>query len=254
MPVYDVDLLTTGYPGTTTWHGGLGWASIGLLRGNGRVVLVDTGGPNLRVPLLEALKARGLAPGDVTDVLLTHCHWDHIGNITLFTRARVVVPGEDLAWARRQAPGTWQIADLHVEWLTRHPQRVEQAEDGDEVLPEVLAVATPGHTPGHCAYRVGRAGDSRLFSGDAVKNRAELRTGDAAMTLDENSSRRSIDRLRHELTLDPAVTLVPGHDVPIRIDHGQLILGEQPRAQIVSYLGQDGAAVTFDLGTPPGAP
>jgi glyoxylase-like metal-dependent hydrolase (beta-lactamase superfamily II) len=212
---------------------------------------VDTGGPNLQVPLLKALRTRGVTQDDVTHVLITHCHWDHIGNVTLFRNARFAVAGRELRWARKQSPGTWQVADLHVGWMVQQRGRVDEVDDGDEVVPGVVVVSTPGHTPGHCAYRVAADSSHRLFSGDAIKNRAELITGAAAMTLDEMASRTSIERLRHELVVDPACTLVPGHDAQLRLDDGRLVLNGQPRAEITAMLGSEGAPVTFDLGTAP---
>lgn len=245
--MYEIEMLLTGYPGTTTWHGGLGWATVGLLRDENRVVLVDTGGPNLREPLLQALDERGLGAHDVTDVLITHCHWDHLGNVNLFPHARLVVPGAELWWARRQQPGTWHLADLHVDWLTRQGSRVAEVDDGDEVLPGVRVVATPGHTPGHCAYEVAGGPATALFAGDAVKNRAELLTGDVQLTLDAHASRASVERVRARLSEDAAVSLVPGHDVRMRMAGDGLLFDGAPRARVTALLGPDGHPVDFDL-------
>ena len=46
---YDIDVMVVGFPGKTVCHGGLGWSTIVLLRGRGRIALVDTGGFGLRV-------------------------------------------------------------------------------------------------------------------------------------------------------------------------------------------------------------
>ncbi|HZD65928.1 MAG TPA: MBL fold metallo-hydrolase, partial [Acidimicrobiales bacterium] len=151
--MYRFDLVMTGFPGRSTEHGPLGWSTVGLLRGDGRTVLVDTGGPAYREPLLLGLRQRGVSAQDVTDVLITHCHWDHVSNFTLFPRARVTVPGAELDWAAAQAPGTWHLAELHVARLASGTDDVVLAAPGQEVAPGITAVATPGHTPGHFAYR-----------------------------------------------------------------------------------------------------
>lgn len=54
-------------------------------------ILVDTGGPWTRDALLEALATQGVVPGDVTLVVGTHGHSDHIGNLGLFPQAALLV-------------------------------------------------------------------------------------------------------------------------------------------------------------------
>nr|XP_025720304.1 metallo-beta-lactamase domain-containing protein 1 isoform X2 [Callorhinus ursinus] len=54
-------------------------------------ILVDTGGPWAREALLVALAGQGVAPGDVTLVVGTHGHSDHIGNLGLFPGAALLV-------------------------------------------------------------------------------------------------------------------------------------------------------------------
>jgi hypothetical protein len=59
---YEIDIVIQGFPGKSVCHGGLGWSSVVLLRGHGRVALVDTGGFGMRRLLIERLASRGLAP------------------------------------------------------------------------------------------------------------------------------------------------------------------------------------------------
>ncbi|NXB16382.1 MBLC1 protein, partial [Rhagologus leucostigma] len=58
--------------------------SVTLVSGGPLTVLVDTGGPWLRPHLPGLLAARGVAPADVTHVVVTHGHSDHVGNVNLF--------------------------------------------------------------------------------------------------------------------------------------------------------------------------
>ncbi len=50
---YDIDIVIQGFPGKSVCHGGLGWSSVVLLRGHGRVALVDTGSFGMRRLLVE---------------------------------------------------------------------------------------------------------------------------------------------------------------------------------------------------------
>ncbi|MGH7058585.1 MAG: MBL fold metallo-hydrolase, partial [Acetobacteraceae bacterium] len=77
---YELDIVVQGYPGKSVCHGGLGWSTIALLRGEGRVALIDVGSFAQRGLIRQQLKARHLAPEQVTDVILTHAHWDHSVN------------------------------------------------------------------------------------------------------------------------------------------------------------------------------
>lgn len=56
---YDIDVVMQGYPGKSVCHGGLGWCSIVLLRGHGRVALIDTGSFGMRKVLRERLAEHG---------------------------------------------------------------------------------------------------------------------------------------------------------------------------------------------------
>jgi N-acyl homoserine lactone hydrolase len=249
QPSYAVDALVTGFPGRSTTHGPLGWSGITLLRGGGRTVLVDTGGFGLRWPLRAALADRGVAPDDVTDVLLTHVHYDHAVNALLFGRAQVWISAADLEWARGRPPGFDAVPELHAAALERDG-RTRRIEGDGEVLPGVEAIAAPGHTPGSLAYRVAGADEPVLFAGDAVKNRAELLSGEVDMTEDRAASEASVRRLRELWRAVPGTVLVPGHDLPLRAgaDGRPEYVGPR-RAGIEAWFGEDlGQTTRFDLG------
>ncbi|AHV93905.1 metallo-beta-lactamase superfamily protein [Bordetella holmesii ATCC 51541] len=99
---YEVDLLVIGFPGKSVCHGGLGWSTIALLRGHGRVVLIDTGPIGMRKLLMSKLKGLAVTPAEVTDVLLTHSHHDHSINWVLFPNAHVAIAADELDWSVRQ--------------------------------------------------------------------------------------------------------------------------------------------------------
>ena len=113
-PRYTADPLVQGFPGKATVHGGLGWSGVTLLRGDGRTMLVDCGGFGVRAPLARALADHGVAPGDVTDVLLTHVHYDHAVNALLFGRAALWIGAADLEWACAREPGFDPVPELYA--------------------------------------------------------------------------------------------------------------------------------------------
>lgn len=225
--MYELHSLVDGFPGKSSSHGAFGWSSLWLLHHGDRRVLIDAG-PPAYIPLIhEGLAAHGLDTGDITDVVVTHLHWDHVGNFTMYPNATTWVGEEELAWAATQPAGTKFIPDLHIQELLRRREGVERMRDGQEFLPGVTAIASPGHTPGHLAFHVEAAERSHVFAGDAVKNVFELNTLIVDSTMDADASRASVDRLR-SLVRDTSGVLVPGHDVALALDGSDAVrLAEQ---------------------------
>jgi glyoxylase-like metal-dependent hydrolase (beta-lactamase superfamily II) len=242
-----IDIIVQGYPGKTVCHGGLGWSTIALLRGHGKVVLVDVGSFGQRQPIQDRLKAHGLTPGDVTDVLLTHSHWDHSVNWVMFPRARVLIGAAELDWSVQQPWGTTPVPELYVRELANSAQAC-RVHAGESILPGISAHDAPGHTPGHLIFMLeGRDGDV-IFTGDAAKNRAEMLSLSAEMTYDAAVSRRSIDSIWALWRRKSGSILVPGHDVPMALDQGgPRYIGERTAA-VYSWFGTDMEQTTlFEL-------
>lgn len=133
-----------------------------LVKANGRVLLFDTGAggayPNtgwLRGSLAKA----GVKPEEITDIFLSHGHGDHTGGLVVdgalaFPNAAIHLSAPE--WA------TIQAAESDKALVAVISSKVAAFEPGAELLPEVRAVATQGHTPGHSSYAIG-TGDDRLF-------------------------------------------------------------------------------------------
>lgn len=156
--------------------------NVTLLRGQGRVVLFDAGSGLAFQPsvgeLPDALFALGVDPADVTDVVFTHAHPDHLWGAlddfdeAMFYNARHYMGAGELAYWRD--PDTVNsIGEARQAFAIGAARRleilgdmVESFDDGNEVLPGVTAVLTPGHTPGHMSFTVGNA----MILGDAVGN------------------------------------------------------------------------------------
>jgi glyoxylase-like metal-dependent hydrolase (beta-lactamase superfamily II) len=237
--MYTAHALRDGFPGKSRTHGAFGWSSVWLLQDETRRVIVDTG-PPAYIPVIDAsLEKLGLTAADITDVLLTHLHWDHVCNLTMFTDATIWVGEEELAWAAELPPGTPYMPDLHVKELLRRATGVERMRDGQSILPGITTISTPGHTPGHLAFLAEAVGDDVIFAGDSVKNIYELSSLRVDQTMDEDASRRSVDRLK-SLMRDTGALLAPGHDVLLRLDAGEVERRHPQRAQISFFATADG--------------
>jgi N-acyl homoserine lactone hydrolase len=251
--MYRLDVLIQGYPGKSLCHGGLGWSTIALIRGAGRAVLVDVGAFAVRPEFARQLAAAECAPESVTDVVLTHAHWDHSVNYPLFPNADIWIGRAEMEWATAVPPGFNPLPELYVQDLARHP-RLRLLDDGDAFLPGLTAHLVAGHTPGCLAFRM--TGGERppvLFSGDAAKNRAELLSMAVDMTMDAAESRRSLERIWALWRELPGTLLVPGHDLTMRLDEAgrPQYLGER-RAGIAAWFSEDLLVTTpIDLAAPP---
>lgn len=116
-----------------------------------------------------SLAAAGYAPGDVTHLVLTHMHPDHIaglmaGGARNFPNAQLIFPKvENDHWAANPSEAyTANVAPL--------VESARQIADGDEVLPGIRAEAAYGHTPGHTTYLLESDGQKLLITGDSFNH------------------------------------------------------------------------------------
>src|SRR5882757_8342654 len=99
-------------------------------------------------------------------------------------------------------------------------------------------------TPGCLIFKVSGDDSDVIFTGDAAKNRAELISGDTDMTYDAAVSRATIDAIWRMWREKPGTIVVPGHDIPMRID------GDEPRylgtrkAMLNAWFGRDMTTLT----------
>ena len=143
-----------------------------LVRDGDRVVLIDTGnGPGATPPghLLTSLQAAGVNPAQITDVLISHAHGDHVGGL-IGTDGALAFPNATI----RMSAAEWDYAKAGAEAAGAGPllaaitSKVETFEPGAQVTPSITAVALQGHTPGHSGYEIVSGQDRLLYLGDSL--------------------------------------------------------------------------------------
>lgn len=186
-----------------------------LIQRGDQNVLVDTGNGVAEMDvegfasmksgdLLKSLAASGLKPEDVQRVVFTHLHGDHVGWAAnpdtggpVFARAtHYVGKGEREHWVGKSedfAPSQ-AVQDL----LGRTGTAVS---DGDEIIPGVTVVATPGHTPGHISLVVSSGIGRAMILGDVVHCPVQLERAEWEMfaDVDPKAAKATRDRLWAEL-------------------------------------------------------
>ncbi|MEM6971421.1 MAG: MBL fold metallo-hydrolase [Pseudomonadota bacterium] len=196
----------------------IGISTVVLLTMGTRRVLVDAGGPATRGTLLAGLRARGLQPGAIDTVVLTHLHFDHVANIDLFPRAELIVSRAEIAYAAAPHPDDAFVPDGILQRLGRRRVRVleDQAEPLDaQAVCGVTIIPAPGHTPGQLALRVegmledggGRHAGRIVLAADAIKTPRELATGRADLEFDRLG--RAAETMA--ALAEGADAIVPGH-------------------------------------------
>ncbi len=168
-----------------------------LLQGHGRNVLVDVGlgdkfSAKLRdiyryepEPTLEQSLARiGLAPADVTDVVLTHLHFDHAGGATVQTPAglRPALPRaqwyvQRRNWDNAHAPNPRERASyMNENYDALMEAGVLTLWDGPaNPWPGVETILVDGHTRGQQVVRVSGGGQTAYFTTDLIPTAAHVR-------------------------------------------------------------------------------
>jgi len=166
------------------------------------VALIDAGKDPSGKPILSELARRGLSPGSVKAILVTHGHPDHVAAVPLFPNAEVMALDQEAGIVEGRAGSRGPLTRL----LPVRPTGIRVGRilrDGETIaLGPVTArvYAVPGHTAGSAAFLVNRI----LFLGDSADATSDGHVQGAAwsVTDDTGENRRSlsglVDRLRQD--------------------------------------------------------
>ena len=127
------------------------------------LILFDTGlSPE---GITGALGAAGYTPDQVDHVVITHMHGDHIGG--LMSGDTPTFPNADYTTTATEFDA-WAAMDNQTFDTKMRPlaERTAMIGDGATIAPGITAMAAPGHTPGHTAYRIESAGKQLLLAAD----------------------------------------------------------------------------------------
>jgi glyoxylase-like metal-dependent hydrolase (beta-lactamase superfamily II) len=200
-----------------------------LLEGSdGRKVLVDSGfyrqqfldqykPQNFRTPA-AAVEAAGVKPDAITDIIISHAHWDHVDGADLFPKATIWIQRDEYtyytgeAWHARNTHGGVFADDMLALLKINTEGRLRFVNgDNQEVLPGIRAYIGGKHTYASQYVSVKTDAGTAVFASDNIYLYENLeRHVPIAQTLDAASNLKAQDRIR-ALASDPRL-IVPGHD------------------------------------------
>lgn len=141
-----------------------------FIRDGQRLVLIDAGaGPSMGPTagkLPASLRAAGIEPSEISDVLVSHGHGDHIAGLVDGSGA-LTFPNAKIRIAARE----WTAIQANPEMaalVTTITPKVETFEPGAQVTPSITALPIPGHTPGHTGYDILSGDEHLLYVADSM--------------------------------------------------------------------------------------
>jgi glyoxylase-like metal-dependent hydrolase (beta-lactamase superfamily II) len=204
---------------------------IWLLRSDNHIFVVDTGfnaataaerGRELIRCPAEALKLLGVDAGEVRDVIITHLHYDHVGNFDLFPQANFHLQDNEMAFATgRHMVDRAQRAPMEVEHIVGMVRMVYGDRvifhDGDhELLPGLSLHLIGGHTAGLQVVRINTRRGWLVLASDASHLYANMEQDNPYPIIFREQQMRGGYKTMQELAAS-ADHVIPGHD-PLVMD------------------------------------
>ena len=210
--------------------------TVWLIRGNGHNILVDSGFYRPQffkqfkvegfIKPSEAVSQPGIAPAgqpaltanDITDVVITHMHWDHADGMDLFPRARIWLQKDEYtyytgeAWQQSRTHGGIEPEDVLAAVKLNLAGRVALVNgDAEEILPGINCYTGGKHTFQSQYVGVNTKAGTVILASDNMYLYENLEKHlPIAQTLDAASNLRAQDRMK-QLASSPRL-IVPGHD------------------------------------------
>lgn len=237
MPsVYEIHAIRYGHLDRTATHNFIGGDLhdgpmpldyfVWLIRGEAGTFLLDTGydlatgsarGRELVRPVGEGLRALGVEPGSVRDVIVSHMHYDHVGNHDLFPNARYHVQDDEMAFCTGRAMchglmrAPFEAADVQAMVGKLFAGRLVFHDGESELAPGITLHKVGGHTRGLQVVRVRTRRGWVVLASDAAHFYANWQERRPFPIVDSVSAYLDAFLTIERLAASPE-HIIPGHD------------------------------------------
>jgi glyoxylase-like metal-dependent hydrolase (beta-lactamase superfamily II) len=198
-----------------------------IARNADRTLVIDIGydpvvgerrGRKLLIDPIEALQRLGIAAVDVAQLVVTHAHYDHIGNLRRLPNAEVVIARSEFDFwtgpfgTRTQFASSAEAAEIAHLAAVRDQGRAVFFSGDHSVAPGIEIIEVGGHTPGQSMVTVNTQAGQVVLASDAIHYYEEYEQ-DRPFTFvaDLRAMYQGFDTVR-DMLADPGRSLVPGHD------------------------------------------
>lgn len=195
----------------------------------------------LQTRFLERFLQSGYNREQVSHVVCTHLHVDHVGWNTMlqddrwlptFPNARYLLGKQEYAfWSKHQDPGQQTIMADSIQPVF-DAGLVDLVDMDHKLCEEIDLVPTPGHTPGHVSVRIRSQGRQAIITGDCIHHPAQMARPHWCVRFDQDQ--KAAASMRKQLLAAWA-------------DHDTLVIGTHFAAPTAGYVKSDGSAYRFNV-------
>ncbi|HEX6195678.1 MAG TPA: N-acyl homoserine lactonase family protein [Jiangellaceae bacterium] len=213
-----------------------------VIRSAARTVVVDTGftpevgvprGREMTLAVPDGLARLGVDPASVETVVITHGHYDHTGNVSLFPNATFVISSRELDFwsgpaARRPLfAHAVEPDDIGLIRAYEEAGRVRRMSGVLDVAPGVTVIEVGGHTPGQLIVLVDAEGGEVLLASDAVHYYDEVLLDRPFLMVHDLERMYQAFDIVSGLAQRPGIAYVAGHD-PLVFDRFTAMSADEP--------------------------